>query len=316
MGFWSYFALFLVSLILLIVSADRLVKFSLRLSRSFRLSPLVIGATLIALGTSLPELAVTVSALSQKSHELSLGNLIGSNIANIGLILGISLIIRPVKVGTVKTQRNNTLLLLTTLVFIFLQILSFELRRPLAPILLFISIIFILLEVSWGRDGSLKEDLLALLPIPREKFTVADWIFFSGALVLLVISSRFLVSSSTGMALLWGISPEVIGLSLVAVGTSLPELSVSISAAVRREDKLLLGNLIGSNILNLALLGSIVVMFADVSSLSHTLSLFSLFAFTVLFFLMIRFFSGKTLGVNLGVMLVLAYLAYLYLIFR
>ena len=316
MGFWSYLFLFLISLIFLIISADRLVKFSVRLARSFRLSPLVIGATLIAFGTSLPELAVTVSSISQKSNELSLGNLIGSNIANIGLVLGISLIIRPVKVGTVKTQRNNTLLLLTTTAFIFLQILGFESRRPLAPILLFISVIFILLEVSWGRDGSLKEDLLSLLPIPREKFTVVDWLFFSGSLVLLVVSSRFLVSSATGMALLWGISPEVIGLSLVAVGTSLPELSVSISAAVRREDKLLLGDLIGSNILNLALLGSIVVMFADVSSAVHTLSLFSLGAFTISVFLVLRFFSGKILGRNLGVLLVLSYLAYLYFIFR
>lgn len=316
MSFWSSSFLFIFSLILLIISADRLVKFSVRLSRSFRLSPLVIGATLIALGTSLPELAVTVSALSQKSRELSLGNLIGSNIANIGLVLGISLIIRPVKVGTVKTQRNNILLLLTTLAFIFLQILSFELRRPLAPILLFVAVIFILLEVSWGRGGSLKEDFLSLLPIPREKFTVVDWIFFSGALVLLVISSRFLVSAATALAFFLGISQEVIGLSLVAVGTSLPELSVSISAAVRREDKLLLGDILGSNILNLALLGSIVVMFADVSSLSHTLSLFSLFAFTVLLFLMIRFFSGKTLGANLGKLLVLSYILYLYFLFR
>ncbi len=315
MGLGQSFFLFLFSLILLIISADRLVKFSTRLAGKLRLSPLVIGATLIALGTSLPELAVTVSALSQKSHELSLGNLIGSNIANIGLVLGISLIIHPVRVGTIKTQRNNILLLATTLVFIFLQILGFESRRPLAPILLFISVIFILLEVSWGRDGSLKEDLLSLLPIPREKFTVADWLSFSGSLVFLILSSRSLVSSATALALFLGISQEIIGLSLVAVGTSLPELSVSISAAVRKEDKLLLGNLIGSNILNLALLGSIVVLFTDVSSAAHTLSLFSLGAFTILVFLMLRFFSGKTLGANLGVLLVLTYLAYLYFIF-
>lgn len=316
MSFWSSFFLFLLSLIFLIISADRLVKFSARLARKLRLSPLIIGATLIALGTSLPELAVTVSALAQKSHELSLGNLVGSNIANIGLVLGISLIIRPVRVGTVKTQRNNILLLLTTLTFIFLQILNLESRRPLAPILLFISVIFILLEVSWGRDGSLKEDLLSLVPVPREKFTVVDWFYFGGLLALLILSSRFLVSSATSLALLWGISPEVIGLSLVAVGTSLPELSVSVSAAVRKEDKLLLGDLIGSNVLNLALLGSIVVMFADVSSAVHTLSLFSLGAFTILVFLMLRFSSGRTLGRNLGVLLILAYLLYLYFIFR
>lgn len=310
------FLIFLISLFSLVVSADILVKLSVALAKKFRLSPLVIGATVVALGTSFPELAVTISSIAQKSGDLSLGNIIGSNIANTGLILGIALIIAPLKVGTTKTQRNNVFLLAVTVFFIVLQLIPFEARRALSPILLVLAVIFIFLETVWGKEGSLKEDLLYLLPQPPAAFNLFKWLALLGSLVILIVSSRFLVSSALYLAAFFNISQEVVGLSIVAVGTSLPELSVSVAAALKKEGKLLLGNIIGSNIINLTLLGSVSVMFSDVSSPTHFLSLITLFLFTLATFILIKLFLGKTIGRGFGVSFLLAYLFYLFLVYH
>ena len=309
------FLVFFLSLAALFFSANFVVRFSVRLSQALHLSPLIIGATIVAIGTSLPELAVTVSALMQKSGEISLGNIVGSNIANVGLVLSISAFIRPVKVGRFKTQRSSALLLMATFWFVLLQLLPFEIRKPLSVTLLFLAVLFVLLEVVWGKDGSLKEDFLALLPQRDSHFNALDWLAFAISLIALIVSSRFLVTSSLSLASYMALSSEVIGLTLVAVGTSLPELSVSIFSALKREDKLLLGNIVGSNIINITLLGAVAAMSANVSSAVHTISLYFLLVFTVLTFIYLRFSSGKVLGKGLGALLIIIYVIYLYLVY-
>ncbi|MEK7611127.1 MAG: calcium/sodium antiporter [Patescibacteria group bacterium] len=307
--------IFLISLIALAASADILVRLSVSLAKRFRLSPLVIGATVVAIGTSFPELAVTISSIAQKSGDLSLGNIIGSNIANIGLVFGAALLFSPLKVGTAKTQRNNTFLLVVTVAFIFLQLAPYDVRRVLSPLLLLLAILFIFLETVWGKEGSLKEDLLYLLPHSPAPFNLFKWLALISSLAGLIISSNFLVSSALVIAAFFNISQEVVGLSIVAIGTSLPELSVSVAAAMKKEGKLLLGNVIGSNIINLTLLGSISVMFSNVSSSVHTLSLVALFLFTCAAFGVIKFYSGKVVGRWPGFVLLFSYLLYLFLVY-
>lgn len=307
--------IFLLCLLALVFSADIFVRLSISLAQKLHLSPLVIGATVVALGTSFPELAVTISSLAQKSGDLSLGNIIGSNIANIGLVLGAALLLRPLKVGTTKTQRNNVFLLAVTVVFILLQLIPYEARRILSPVLLILAVVFIFLETVWGKKGFLEEDSLVLLPKSSTTFNLFKWVSLFGALIILIVSSNFMVSSALYIAQYFNISQELIGLSIVAIGTSLPELSVSVAAAIKKEGKLLLGNILGSNIINLTLLGSISVMFSDVSSSVHNLSLITLFLFSAATFGLLKCYSGKVMGRWFGFVSLILYVIYLLLVY-
>ncbi|MCX6724525.1 MAG: hypothetical protein NTV20_00275, partial [Candidatus Shapirobacteria bacterium] len=133
-------------------------KFVEKFSSRIKISPLVIGATIIAIGTSLPETFVAISAITQKAVDISFGDIIGSNIANVCLILGISIVLFPVRIGTKKTQKNNVLLAILTVFFASMFLLPQEIRKILGAILVIFYIIFIIIEIFLGEIGRLKED--------------------------------------------------------------------------------------------------------------------------------------------------------------
>ncbi len=308
---------FLISIIIVVVSADYLVKSSVRLSASLALSPLVIGATVVALGTSLPELSVAVTSISQDVPNLSLGDVIGSNIGNVGLILGLSILLTPFRIGTEKTQRNNVILVMLTFSFVALQILPFEIRRILSPFLLFFAFIFILLEVLWGRKGMSREDLLYFLHLKKPAgSTVNSILILTISLGGLVLGSRFLVQAAQRLASSLAIDDETFGLSILAVGTSLPELTFSLVSGIKKEDKLLLGDILGSNILNLAFVGSLVSLFAVNFGAAHYYSLFYLIFFTLSLFILLKIFRGRQIPRFWGVFFLLVYSTYLWVIYR
>lgn len=275
------------------------------------ISELVVGATIIALGTSLPEIAVTAASLATGARALSLGNIVGSNITNIGLIAGLSILFFPVRIGTTKTQRNNFIFLLFTLLFLSLYLLPHNGRQILATVLFIFSFIFIALEFIWGERGRAKEDR-TLLKTGRKKLPLgANLLGTVFALGALVISSKYLVSSSLVLASVWHLDQEIIGLTLVAVGTSLPELATSLWSGIKRNDKLLLGDLQGSNILNLSLLGTLVVIAGDGTGWAHTLSLGYLFFFSAILFGLVEYYRGRTIPKIFGATLVASYGLYL-----
>ena len=152
------YLIFASSLIGLVFSANFLVGSAKKLSALFKLSPLIIGATAVALGTSMPELSVAVSSIIQKVPSLSMGDIIGSSIANICIILGISILFFPIRVGTEKTQRNNLIILLLTASFISMFFVPLNTRKFLAFGLLSFYIIFLIMEFVWGQKGRKHED--------------------------------------------------------------------------------------------------------------------------------------------------------------
>ncbi|RRJ83725.1 calcium/sodium antiporter [Aestuariirhabdus litorea] len=237
----------------LIWSADRFVEGAAATARQLGMSPLLIGLTVVALGTSAPEILVSVMAALDDHTGLAAGNAIGSNIANIGLVLAITALIAPLPVKNSLILREIPLLVVVTLLA---GACLFDLHLGVSDGLLLLSAMLVTLYLlfRWQKpplanaDQQLAQaeaDEIPEMPLPR-----ALGILLIG-LVVLIISSRALVWGATEMALMFGVSDLVIGLTVVAVGTSLPELAASIASALKKHHEIALGNVVGSNLFNL-----------------------------------------------------------------
>jgi cation:H+ antiporter len=245
--------------------AEWLVAGSSRLALSYGVKPLVIGLTLVAFGTSAPELTVSLAGALQGSPDVSVGNVIGSNIANIGLVLGLSASIRPIKVDMEVFRRDLPFMLFATLLIVVLPFIggafdnngsaAFLLSRWKGVVLLLVFGVFIWLMFRGARTGAGAE-------LKRKPGTRLVLILLAAiGLGALVAGGKLFVDGAVLAALKLGVPELVIGLTIVAVGTSLPELATSIIAIIRGETAISLGNVVGSNIFNLTLvLGAVAVI--------------------------------------------------------
>lgn len=245
------------SLLLLVWSADRFVEGSAASARHFGMPPLLIGMLIVGFGTSAPEMVVSALAAVQGNPSLAFGNAYGSNITNIALILGLTALISPIAVHS-NVLRKELPILLAVTGFVAFQLWDGELTRVDAWGLLAIFAGLITWSVFQGfrqRTDALGEDIVKELdahPIPLKKALL--WLVTG--LVLLIISSRILVWGAVSIAQGYGVSDLIIGLTIVALGTSLPELASSVIAARKGEHDIALGNILGSNLFNtLAVVG-------------------------------------------------------------
>jgi cation:H+ antiporter len=243
--------LLVVGLVLLVVGADLLVKGAARLAGSFGIPALVIGLTVVAFGTSAPELAVSVKAAYSGQAELAIANVVGSNIFNVLFILGAAAMISPLIISRQLIRQDVPIMVLISVVAL-LMTLDGNISRLEAGIL-FAG----LLSYTWFlfRQGKAKgadtvdEEVEAML-----KSTTPAWqnvLLVIGGLILLVLGARWLVESAIEIARAWGVNEAVIGLTIVAAGTSLPEVVTSIVATIRGERDIAVGNVVGSNIFNI-----------------------------------------------------------------
>ncbi len=237
------YLLFVLGLVALFFGGEYLVRGATAIAKHFRLSPMVIGLTIVGFGTSAPEMLVSVQAAMAGQPAIAIGNVLGSNIANILLILGISALIAPLIIPVRKLWRDLGFMLLATAV-IWVMLLDGSVTRfdglvLVAGLIIFLATAFLTgkVEVEEANEGD----------IPQWK----AWAMTLGGLVVLVIGARLLVDSSTEIARAFGISEAVIGLTIVAVGTSLPELATSVIAAIRKQTEIAVGNIVGSNIFNI-----------------------------------------------------------------
>ena len=242
---------------LLVWGADRFVIGAAALARSLGVPPLLIGLTVVGFGTSAPEILVSTMAALQGNPGIAIGNAIGSNIANIALILGATALIMPLTVRSDMLRREYPLLLAVS-VGTFLLLLDGDLDRTDGFILLagLCGVMFLLVRIGLHRrdHDPLAEEIEAEIPSSLPVATAIGW--FLLGLAVLIISSRMLVWGAVDVAVALGVSDLVIGLTIVAVGTSLPELAASIMSALKNEPDLAIGNVVGSNIWNLlAVLG-------------------------------------------------------------
>ncbi|MGM0857134.1 MAG: calcium/sodium antiporter [Pseudomonadota bacterium] len=246
-----------VGLVLLIWSAEKFIDGAAATSRWLGLSPLLIGMLVIGFGTSAPEMMVSVLAAMQGNPGLAVGNAYGSNIANIGLVLGFVALLAPLAVHSSVIRKEMPLLLVVMLVT-GLMLLDGWVARWEAVCLLLALLIFIVVSIVRSRgqqdDALISEVAETLDSKPMSRGIAIMWTLVG--LVLLIASSRLLVWGAVEIAVRFGVSDLIIGLTVVAIGTSLPELASSITALRRNEHDMVLGNVVGSNLFNsLAVVG-------------------------------------------------------------
>lgn len=244
--------LFVIGLVLLIVGAEALVRGASRLATGMGISPLVVGLTVVAFGTSSPELAVSVSTALAGQSDLAVGNVVGSNIFNVLFILGVSAMIVPLLV-------NSQIIRLDVPIMIGVSIISMAFALDgtisrLEGLGLFLGLVaytVFLIRLSRREQQDAKPDHTSDASAKSAKAILLNIGFIVIGLTLLVIGSRWLVDGAVALAKAMGVDDLVIGLTIVAAGTSLPEVATSILAAIRKERDIAVGNVVGSNIFNL-----------------------------------------------------------------
>lgn len=255
------FAILIVGIVLLILAGDWLVRGAAAVARKFGIPSLIVGLTIVAFGTSAPELVVSVQAVLKDASELAIGNVIGSNIANVLLVLGAPALIMAIKTDTPGVTRNSLISIGAALLMIALLFIHSPLARW-QGLILFGGIVAYLtwmfgLAKSGSDDPALKEmaEIDDMGGMPQKMWLSVTYIILG--IIGLAIGGNLIVSNATTIATHFGVSDEVIGLTLVAIGTSLPELATVIVAAWRGETEVAIGNVVGSNIFNIfAVLGA------------------------------------------------------------
>ncbi|WP_440682554.1 calcium/sodium antiporter [Cysteiniphilum halobium] len=300
----------IISLIVVIYSAERLVHYAAEIAAYFKVSSLIIGMVILGFGTSSPEIVIAIVASLNDQSSLAIGNAIGSNIANIGLILGCVLLLKPIKIPqeNIFLRESVTLLIIS----IFLLIMTYNLYLSRLDGILLLVILLLLFGVKVFNKKHIYNDTTTAEMINRtHPLKSALWIIFS--LLLLIISSKLLVLGATNVGEFLGMSDFIIGLIIIAIGTSIPELAASVAAVFKNQGDLAIGNVIGSNIFNtLAVTGiAIVIAPTAVSSTIIYRDIFYMVLLTVFLTYLLIIKKGKLITRGSGIALVLSYVIYI-----
>ncbi|MDB4822153.1 MAG: calcium/sodium antiporter [Candidatus Thioglobus sp.] len=299
----------LIGFTLLVWSADAFTDNGAKIARIFNISPLIIGLLIFGFGTSAPEMLVSGLAAYDGHPELSIGNAFGSNIFNIGLVLAVAAIIHPVIVEKNVLKKEWLFLFLSTLVIGFLLMDGF-LSFVDGSILLILLLLFLYYVFNESKkDNNLENEVSE--DINKDQSKGKTWLLLIISLVILVSSARLVVWGGTNLALAFGVSDLIIGLTVVALGTSLPELAVAISSALKKQHQMIIGNIIGSNLFNslgvLAIPGLILPFQIPSEVMSRD------YIYMLIFTLLILIFSLKLRINRFGGLILLTILAsYLY----
>ena len=304
------FLLLGISLMVLIWGADKFVDNSSIIAKQLGISELTIGLTVVALGTSAPEIFVGISSVLNQSEPLAMGAVVGSNISNIALIFGVSCIgiaLKPKKTPLIQFIP----FLLSALILGYA--LSDLLITPFESILLLVVFTFFL-YVTFKNKAS--DELMVNNSLPKDS-SIYISIMLIGGLVALIVGSNFAVIYAEKIAILLEISEVIIGLTIIAIGTSLPELAATISAVIKKKTDMVVGNVIGSNVLNITLVVPIIGLFSS-TKLDYMLfdrDYFVMIIATILFMFIALFYSSNKIPIPMirmiGIIFVASYGAYI-----
>jgi cation:H+ antiporter len=316
-------------LVLLVAGGELLVRGAVQIATSLGLSPLVIGLTLVGFGTSTPELVTSVQAALADAPGIAYGNVVGSNIANILLIVGVAALISPMVINSVALKRDGAVLLAVAIVF---SVVAFAM--PLGSIvgLIFIAALIVYVYLAFRQEKAsapaghgavydkslaLQETDAALVPpsTPQKSLLISALIPLAG-LVLVVIGGRFLVDGAVSLARGFGISETVIGLTIVAAGTSMPEFVTSVVAGIRKQGDVAFGNIVGSNIYNILGIGGFTALIAPGAVPAEIVSFDNLVMIVVSLALVAFAWTGLRIARWEGAALLAGYVAYVYFIWR
>jgi len=308
MDFLINFLGLVASLAVLIWGADKFVDNSSLIAKKIGVSELTIGLTIVALGTSAPEIFVGISSVLNNSESIAMGAVVGSNISNIALIFGVSCIgisFLPKKTPIIQLMPFLVAALILGYVLIDLNVSKFD------GILLLLSFCYFLYVINANRNTQ------TLIDEQQDKNNSITLIFLTIGLISLIFGSRYAVIYAEKIAILLNISELIIGLTIIAIGTSLPELAATISAVLKKKTDMVVGNVIGSNVLNITLVVPIIGFFSNVQldqvllSRDYTIMISA----TIVFMLVVLFYSNKVFSVNairlIGILFVSSYILYL-----
>jgi cation:H+ antiporter len=307
----------ILGLVILIVGGEFLVRGAVGLSSAMKISPLVIGMTVVSFGTSAPELLVSIQSAMSGNPGIAIGNVIGSNIANLALVLGVTVIIFPI-VAEKQTKKLDypVMIFATFLFYIFALNLHLEFWEGLVFILVLLAFTYYLI-VSSRRStkkeiAEKKEDLEELLEKPSSKGMSV--LFLLVGLVGLYFGSDWFVGGATGIARSFNLSDSVIGVTVVALGTSAPELVASIMAALKKQSDISVGNLIGSNIFNIFAVLGITAMVKPIAVEESVMSFDMWWMIGISLLLIPVLYFGNKIGKIKGIVLVFSYVIYIFLV--
>lgn len=314
----NYIPLMVISLILLIGGADKLLDATEDLAKKLGTSEFIIGLTVVALGTSLPEIFVGIQSVSKETENLAMGAIVGSNISNIALIFGVACIGREIYPRKNITSKRQYIPLIASAILLGLSLYSENAIKPFeALIILLVLPIFLYVIYS---DKSIGVDIQDDSNESKQNNVVWSLLILVVSFIALYFGSEGVVLAGKGMGEVFGISQIVVGLMVVAVGTSLPELAVTIGAIMKRRTDVVVGNVIGSNVLNIVLVVPIIGFFGSGNSLDPVLfkrDYFVMIFLTIFFALFVYLQTKKTIFkdvklINLsGYLFVIIYILYI-----
>ncbi len=310
-----------IGLTLLVVGGEFLVRSSIALSFKFHLSKMIIGLTVVSFATSSPELFVSVQAALDGYPFITLGNIVGSNIANIGLVLGISAIISPLIFDRDFYKFNWPVMMVLSIAMYFLLFNDQEIGRLEGGGLIAALIIYLWVIISRARKNRKERKIKAVINdalSTTSNFKITIWLLIGG--VSLWGGSELLIRGAVGIAEYFEVSNRIIAITIIAIGTSIPELAVSVIAAFKNEKALLIGNIIGSNIFNIASVIGITAIIHPISVLNTGMPLILSDILWMIGFaaslLILAFLPRKLiLTRNKGIFLFIAYSIFIALIF-
>jgi len=302
----------LIGFLFLIIGGEFLVRSGIAFAKHFRISTLVVGVTIISFGTSVPELVVSLQAAMQGHPEISVGNVIGSNISNIALVLGLTAIMLPIPVRQKSLKFDwPVMMLISILFYIFILNLELSFYEGLVFVILLISFIFWSIFSSRKTKGSSDEEFQK--PGMSILLSVVLIIFSSLGLVL---GAHLLVKGAVQIARGFGISEHAISVSIIAIGTSIPEITTSLIAALKKQTDISIGNIIGSNIFNILGILGITSIVKSIPVNKHVIQfdIYWLLGISLLLFLLLLPVKKGLLTRNKGLLLLVIYITYVYLV--
>lgn len=312
--------LIILGFILLIKGADFLVEGASNIAKKFHIPEIIIGLTIVSIGTSMPELFVSITSAIEGYPDMAIGNIVGSNIANLLLILGMSSIIRSIKFKKETRLIEIPMCLGISLLFVLLCNLGHDITRFDAGILIVLFILFIVYTIIMAKKGEEfdkeDDDEKVVDKTKLSKSTIKDVVFLILGAVLLKIGGDLTVNNAVEIAKHFGLSEKLISVTILAVGTSLPELVTSVSAAFKGKSDIAIGNILGSNIFNMLLIIGVSAMIKPiVYNTSYNLDMIFLIGGTLVLSLFPIIPPKNKMSRGNGVVYVLIYVGYLVSLF-
>lgn len=313
------YIILLIGFLFLIKGADFFVEGASSIAKKFNIPSLIIGLTIVAFGTSAPEAAVSITAAIGGQNEMAIANVVGSNIFNILFVVGVTAMIRPIYVQKSTIIKEFPFLLLSSIV---LAILAYDVKFQgyneniltradgLIFIALFIIFIYYLVDMAINSNDETNEENYKIMTLPK------SILLSIGGLLGIIIGGDFVVNSASDIAMSWGMSENLVGLTIVAVGTSLPELATSIIAAKKGESDIAIGNAVGSNIFNILFVLGVSSYISNVPvQVEAFTDMFVMIVSTLIVYLLA--ISTRRISKVEGMMINLLYIAYfIFIIYR